>query len=113
MLEKLQGAQILAFPRDTHGDFANAEISMEMIVEQSLGGSGDAFQISNLFAKLSEVWCRTLLLESEESLSQLEKIKADVLITDYTVMWKCPYFISLRPRDSHHSVWSFRGTLAC
>ena len=38
----------------------------------------------------------TLLLENEKALSQIERIKADVLIADYGVVWKCPYLLSHR-----------------
>ncbi len=96
MLEKLQGGQIIAFPRESYAGFAKPEEMMDKIAGQGLEGKGDISQISKWFAKAFEDWCRVLLLESEEAFSLLEKIKADVLITSYAVMWKCPYLMTLR-----------------
>ena len=95
-LEKLQAAQIIAFPRESYAEYANFEETMDRLTGLALEGKGDSLQITKLFAKIHEGWCRTLLLESEEHISQLEQIKADVLITDYAVLWKCQYLISLR-----------------
>ena len=96
MLEKLQGAQVVAFPRESYGQFANFEDIMDRIFEQSLQGKGDISQISQWLMTVIEDWCRSLLLESEEALSQLETIKADALITDYGPILKYPYLMSFR-----------------
>ena len=96
LLEKLQGAHIIAFPTESYADAANAEEMVDRIVGEGLAGKGDISQISKFFVSSCERWCKTLLLENEEYLSKLEKIKADVLIVDYAAMWKCPYLMSLR-----------------
>ncbi len=96
MLEKLHGAHILAFPREAYGEAANSEELMDRMVLQSLEGKGDVSQITKWLMKICEGSCRTFLLENEKALSQLEMIKADVLIPDYFVVWKCPYLLSLR-----------------
>ena len=96
VLEKLQGAQIVVFPREAFGPGSNADGLMERITQQAFEGKGDVAQFSKWAAKILGAMCKTVLLENEDALLQLERIEADVLIADYAVMWKCPYLISLR-----------------
>ncbi len=95
--DKLQGAQIVGFPREAYyGAFGNFDDTMDRIVLLALEGKGDVSQISNWFVWIFKEACSTLLSEKQKALSQLEKIKADLMITDYAVTWKCPYLFSLR-----------------
>ncbi len=96
LMKKLQGSQIIAFPRESYGDFGDAENMMDRVAGQGLEGKGDISQISKFLANMCESWCKALLLKNEEYLLKLEKIKADVLIADYAAMWKCPNLLSLR-----------------
>ncbi len=96
MLEKLQGADIVAFPREAYGPGANFDEIFDRTVLQGLESKGDVLHMSKWLVQRAEEACRTLLLDNEKALSQLEKIMGDVLITSYLVMWKCPYLISFR-----------------
>ena len=98
LLEKLQGAQILVFPREAFGPGSNINEFMDTATLQAVEGQGDISEFSKWMAKVFGDMCKTLLLENEEALSQLESIKVDVLIADYAVMWKCPYLLSHRLR---------------
>ncbi len=86
----------MAFPRQEYGDGANYDDLMDRFILQGLEGKGDVSQITKWFIEICEDGCRSLLLENEKALSQLVNIKADVLIADYFVIWKCPCLMSLR-----------------
>ena len=96
VLDKLQGAQILAFPREAFGPVSNVDEFMDTATLQAVQGKGDIAEFSKWLAKVLGNMCETLLMENEKALSQLERIKADVLIADYAVIWKCPYLLSHR-----------------
>ncbi len=93
-----QAAQIIALPRESYAHLTSTEETMTRLTGMALEGKGDSLQITKLLVRLTEGWCRTLLLESEEYISQLEQIKADVLIMDYSLLTKCPYLVSFRFR---------------
>ena len=95
-LEKLQGAQIVIFPKEAFGPATNPEDMTATVTQQIVEGKTDTKQFINWVTKELGDMCKTLLLENEEALSQLEKIKADVLIASYLVPWKCPYLMSHR-----------------
>ncbi len=96
VLEKLQGAQILAFPRDAFGPISNIDETLDNITLRAIEGNNDFAEFTKDVAKILADMCKPLLLENEEAILQLERIKADVLITNYAVVWKCPYLLSHR-----------------
>ena len=96
VLEKLQGSRILVFPRQAFGPVSNIDENMGNITLRAIEGRGDPPQLAKDMVKTSSDMCRALLLENEEALLQLERLKADVLITNYAVVWKCPYLLSHR-----------------
>ena len=96
VLEKLQGAQIVAFPRAAFGPGSNPDEMMATVIQYVVEGRTDTSQFKNLIVKSFGDMCKTLLLENEVALSQLEKIKADVLIANYLIPWQCPYLLSFR-----------------
>ena len=96
VLENLPEVRILTFPREAFGPGSNVDELLDTATLQSVEGKGDISQFSKWLAKIFGDMCKTLLLQNEEALSQLERVKADVLIADFGVVWKCPYLISLR-----------------
>ncbi len=52
LLKKLQGSQIIAFPRESYGDFADAENMMDRVAGQGLEGKGDMSQISKYIVNM-------------------------------------------------------------
>ncbi len=96
VLEKLHGARTLVFPRDAFGPASNIDENMGNMTLRAIEGRGDVAQFTKDMVKVCGDICRALLLENEEALLQLERIKADALITNYAVVWKCPYLLSHR-----------------
>ena len=96
VLEKLQGAETVVFPREAFGPVSNIDEALDKIALRAFEGKGDVAEFSKNVGKTCGDMCKTLLLENEEGLLQLERIKADVLITHYAVVWKCPYLLSHR-----------------
>ena len=96
IMKKLHGAQIVVFPREAFGPGSNPDEMMATVTRQVVEGRSDTSQFKNWIVKVFGDMCKTLLLENEEALSRLDKIKADVLIASYLVPWKCPYPMSHR-----------------
>ena len=93
-MDPCRALHILAFPREAFGPGSNVDELIDTATLQAVEGKGNIADFSKWLAKIFGDGCKALLLENEKALSQLERIKVDVLIADYAVVWKCPYLLS-------------------
>ena len=84
----------MVFPREAFGPFSSIDEAMDNITVRAIEGRGDIAQFTKDMVKICGHMCKALLLENDDALLQLERIKADVLIATYTVPWKFPYLLA-------------------